>query len=66
MVNSELKNIEGIDAGYTSTPSYCGAEGDRTLGLVNAIHALSQLSYSPRRIFNQNVRKIAAIIKQFL
>ncbi len=25
----------------------CGAEGDRTLDLVNAIHALSQLSYSP-------------------
>ncbi len=24
-----------------------GAEGDRTPGLVNAIHALSQLSYSP-------------------
>ena len=24
-----------------------GAEGDRTLDLVNAIHALSQLSYSP-------------------
>ena len=25
----------------------CGAEGDRTPDLVNAIHALSQLSYSP-------------------
>jgi hypothetical protein len=24
-----------------------GAEGDRTPGLMNAIHALSQLSYSP-------------------
>jgi hypothetical protein len=27
--------------------NFCGAEGDRTLDLVNAIHALSQLSYSP-------------------
>ena len=25
----------------------CGAEGDRTPDLVSAIHALSQLSYSP-------------------
>ena len=24
-----------------------GADGDRTHGLMNAIHALSQLSYSP-------------------
>ncbi len=31
---------------------FCGAEGDRTLDLVNAIHALSQLSYSPR--FSKN------------
>jgi hypothetical protein len=27
---------------------WSGAEGDRTPGLVNAIHALSQLSYSPK------------------
>jgi hypothetical protein len=26
----------------------CGAEGDRTLDLLNAIQALSQLSYSPK------------------
>jgi hypothetical protein len=26
-----------------------GADGDRTHDLVNAIHALSQLSYSPPR-----------------
>jgi hypothetical protein len=31
-------------------PSAChGGEGDRTPDLVNAIHALSQLSYAPRR-----------------
>ncbi len=29
--------------------NYCGAEGDRTPDLVVANHALSQLSYSPRR-----------------
>ena len=28
---------------------YGGAEGDRTLGLMTASHALSQLSYSPPR-----------------
>ena len=27
--------------------SLCGAERDRTVGLLNAIEALSQLSYSP-------------------
>ena len=27
-----------------------GAEGDRTPDLMNAIHALSQLSYSPTRV----------------
>ena len=32
---------------YICKDDDCGAEGDRTLGLVNAIHALSQLSYSP-------------------
>ncbi len=29
---------------------FCGAEGDRTPDLVNAIHALSQLSYSPNEL----------------
>ena len=28
-----------------------GAEGDRTLGLMTASHALSQLSYSPMVIY---------------
>ena len=31
-----------------------GAEGDRTPDLVNAIHALSQLSYSPALIKTEN------------
>jgi hypothetical protein len=29
-----------------------GAEGDRTPDLMHAMHALSQLSYSPTKIFN--------------
>ncbi len=33
-----------------------GAEGIRTPGLVNASHALCQLSYSPLSISNQMVR----------
>ncbi|MBP1656359.1 MAG: hypothetical protein H6Q31_960 [Bacteroidetes bacterium] len=32
----------------------CGAEGDRTPDLVNAIHALSQLSYSPKSRWYRN------------
>ena len=31
-----------------------GAEGDRTPDLMNAIHALSQLSYSPTRQVLEN------------
>ena len=34
-----------------------GAEGDRTPDLVNAIHALSQLSYSPMGIVTLAVVK---------
>jgi hypothetical protein len=32
-----------------------GADGDRTHDLMNAIHALSQLSYSPRIEFLKNL-----------
>ncbi len=32
----------------TASCNYSGAEGSRTPDLVNAIHALSQLSYGPR------------------
>jgi hypothetical protein len=34
----------------TKSGRLCGAEGDRTPDLVNAIHALSQLSYSPAHL----------------
>ena len=34
-------------ASHVVWKAICGAEGDRTPDLVNAIHALSQLSYSP-------------------
>jgi hypothetical protein len=33
----------------------CGAEGSRTPGLLNAIQALSQLSYSPVNIEKFNI-----------
>ena len=37
---------------------YGGAERDRTADLVNAIHALSQLSYGPDRWdLNREVRR---------
>ena len=32
---------------YRRPPRLSGGEGDRTPDLVNAIHALSQLSYAP-------------------
>jgi hypothetical protein len=45
---------------------FCGAEGDRTPDLVNAIHALSQLSYSPLEILSIIVIKIVTTINPFL
>ena len=45
----ENVNIESHS--YTlHSKNFCGAEGDRTPDLVNAIHALSQLSYSPNEL----------------
>ena len=41
----------------TEIDDNCGAEGDRTLDLVNAIHALSQLSYSPMGKFHNKYTK---------
>ncbi len=40
-------------SGKVNPKFICGAEGDRTPDLVNAIHALSQLSYSPIGRFKQ-------------
>ena len=34
-----------------------GVEGDRTPDLMNAIHALSQLSYVPKNLGAPSVRK---------
>ena len=49
--SEEEDNKKGIyHAPAWLTPGFTGgAEGDRTPGLMNAIHALSQLSYSPTR-----------------
>ncbi len=44
---SRLSVVEKLEA--ASTTYLRGAERDRTVGLLNAIEALSQLSYSPRR-----------------
>ena len=40
-------NEEGTTQGPEHLTIGCGADRDRTGDLVNAIHALSQLSYSP-------------------
>ncbi len=37
----------GLKEGAKTLEKIGGAEGDRTLGLMTASHALSQLSYSP-------------------
>ena len=51
-----MSNIRGIsyltlehiyEVGHGSKKQNGGAERDRTVGLLNAIQALSQLSYSP-------------------
>src|SRR6266852_2505446 len=41
-------------------PPRSGGEGDRTPDLVNAIHALSQLSYAPINIGSPHARATAA------
>ena len=38
------------------TSEFCGAKRDRTADLLNAIQALSQLSYSPKTINNVHCR----------
>lgn|GEM_PF-647049 len=43
-----------LKEGEKSLEKIGGAEGDRTLGLMTASHALSQLSYSPTRFQSQN------------
>ncbi len=42
--SGKAKRRDGHDA---TTPFFNGAEGNRTLDLLNAIQALSQLSYGP-------------------
>jgi hypothetical protein len=42
-----------------------GAERDRTVGLLNAIQALSQLSYSPTEVILKNYyTRICSIVKK--
>ena len=49
----------------SSTPGNCGAKEDRTPDLLNAIQALSQLSYSPKFCFSCNKAKYLLIFCQF-
>ena len=43
-----------------------GDEGDRTPDLLNAIQALSQLSYAPKSFTNDIIRKKAFFVNSFL
>ena len=43
-----------------------GDEGDRTPDLMNAIQALSQLSYAPKSFTSDIIRKKAAFVNSFL
>ena len=52
-----MLNTKGIQRGCPeSFVSFGGAEGDRTPDLMNAIHALSQLSYGPIVRFGRSGR----------
>src|SRR6266550_2964299 len=42
-----VRLLPNPDPGRPAVQPYSGGEGDRTPDLVNAIHALSQLSYAP-------------------
>jgi hypothetical protein len=42
-----VANLQAPRESATYDPLISGGEGDRTPDLVNAIHALSQLSYAP-------------------
>jgi hypothetical protein len=48
---TDTERDEGLKEAAKSLDRIGGAEGDRTLGLMTASHALSQLSYSPTCIF---------------
>ena len=43
-----------------------GDEGDRTPDLLNAIQALSQLSYAPKSFTTDIIRKKASFVNSFL
>ena len=49
MIGLRCRNREVVPA----ESEFGGAEGDRTPDLMNAIHALSQLSYGPVICFGQ-------------
>jgi hypothetical protein len=46
-----------LHSGFSSAEGGHGGEGDRTPDLVNAIHALSQLSYAPAYIVPPSNRR---------
>ena len=48
----EPDRVSHISKMVLSTVKYGGAEGTRTPDFLNAIEALSQLSYSPTRVTN--------------
>ena len=46
--------------------SFGGDEGDRTPDLLNAIQALSQLSYAPKSFTSDIIRKKGCFVNSFL
>ncbi len=48
-IENTKKRLEAYDRASQPLDFHGGAERDRTVGLLNAIQALSQLSYSPTR-----------------
>ena len=53
-VGAETENATTLEDKQLRSNLHGGAEGNRTPDLLNAIQALSQLSYSPNRELNNN------------
>ena len=68
MLDSQTDSPEngGLREVAESVEKFGGADGDRTHGLLNAIQALSQLSYSPTWMILYNVySRLSIRLKSF-
>ena len=62
----KIKNHASRQTRMATGLSFGGDEGDRTPDLLNAIQALSQLSYAPKSFTNDIIRKNTPFVNSFL